>query len=849
MLLVLLFMLCLHVAKGYAQDLQWHTLPAIPDTEGFAGMYAGVSNDVLLVAGGANFPEKRPWEGGEKTWYNRILYLESPEAEWAFADAVLPSPLGYGVSVTYENTVLIVGGSHQSGHSAAVYGLRVEGGQVVVDTTYPDLPHPLANMAGDVVDGVVVVAGGQKNPQGLAESQVWMLDLTLPREKQQWVEGPALPGKSRTQAVAGVMGGAFYLFSGFHLTEKEGGGWDRHLLLDAYRFSFGEQIGSGTWERLLDLPRGIAAAPSPAFAVGASHLLIPGGIDAELANHSDPTTHPGFRDKLLAYHVTSGNWVEMGEIPAGSARVTVPTAFWKKQWVVPSGEKLPGVRSPEVFALVQQPVFGWLNWTSLGVYLALMLGIGVYFSTQERTTETYFLAGRKIPWWAAGLSIYGTQLSAITFMAIPVVVFATDWRLIMGAVMIVSIVPLVIHFYLPFFRRVNILTAYQYLERRFDKHVRSLGSVTFILMQLARMGVVLYLPAIAISSVTGMDILLCIGIMGVFSTLYTVLGGMEAVIWTDVIQVVVLLGGALTGLLIAVAQIDGGFGQVWEIGMAQEKFRMLEWGWDYRELVFWVAIIGFFFLNIISYTSDQVVIQRYLTVSTEKEAAKSLWTNGLITLPGILMFLGLGTVLYVFYLTNPQKVGSALPEELLPYYIVSELPAGVAGLVIAGIFAASMSSLDSSMNSISTAYISDIHRLFRPGWGDSRNLRLAKWLTVWIGFFGTMSAVWIALSNVGFVFDLFQKLLGMIGGALAGVFILGIFTQRASSRGALVGILAGTLITFLVSRFTETNGYLFGAVGVLSCVATGYVASLVLPDRISKAPGNTYKDLVKRNQS
>ncbi len=840
-------MLCLQVAEGYAQELQWQTLPAIPDAEGFAGMYAGVSNEVLLVAGGANFPEKRPWEGGEKIWYDRIFFLESPEAAWGTSDVVLPRPLGYGVSITFNNTVLIIGGSHSSGHSASVFGLRFEKGQVVVDSDYPDLPHPLANMAGAVVDGVVVLIGGQKSPQGLAESQLWLLDLNLPREKQQWVEGTAIPGKARMQAVAGVMGGAFYVFSGFHLTEKEDGGWDRHLLLDAYRFSLGSELVGGTWERLSDLPRGIAAAPSPAFGVGASHLLIPGGVDAALADHPDPSSHPGFRDQLLAYHLMSDTWVEMGEIPAGSARVTAPTAYWQKHWVVPSGEKTPGVRSREVYALTQQSDFGWLNWSSVGIYLVLMLGIGVYFARQEKTTENYFLAGRKIPWWAAGLSIYGTQLSAITFMAIPVVVYATDWRLIMGAVMIVSIVPIVIRFYLPFFRRVNILTAYQYLERRFDRHVRSLGSVTFILMQLARMGVVLYLPAIAISSVTGMDILLCIGIMGVFSTLYTVLGGMEAVIWTDVIQVIVLLGGAVTALLTAVAQIDGGLGQVWDIGMAQGKFRVMEWGWDYRELVFWVAIVGFFFLNIISYTSDQVVIQRYLTVSTEKEAAKSLWTNGIMTLPGILMFLGLGTVLYVFYLTNPHKVGSSRPEELLPYYIVTELPAGVAGLVIAGIFAASMSSLDSSMNSISTAYISDIHRIFRPGWGDSKNLKLAKWLTVWIGFFGTMSAVWIAVSNIGFVFDLFQKLLGMIGGTLAGVFILGIFTRRASAKGALLGILAGTLITFVVSQLTDTNGYLFGAVGVVSCVVTGYLTSLIFPDRVSKAKGNTYGDLIQRN--
>jgi SSS family solute:Na+ symporter len=832
---------------GFSQELHWQVLPSLPDEEGFAGMYAGVSNGVLLAAGGANFPEGRPWEGGQKVWYDRIFYLASPGSSWVETDQKLPAPLGYGLSASFDDYVLVVGGSHTAGHADAVYGLIFDGGAVRVDEAFPSLPYPLANMAGALVDGVLMLVGGQVKPDGLAESRFLYLDLNLPRELLQWREGPIFPGSSRIQAVAGVADKSFFILSGFHLTEKDEG-WDRHLLRDAYRFSFVDQVGEGVWEKLPDLPRGVAAAPTPAFSIGRSHLLIAGGIDTDERAAHGAIGHPGFSEQLLAFHVPSQQWVDMGSLPAGGSRVTAPSVLWEKQWVVPSGEKFPGVRSPSVSGLAQRPVFGWLNWTSLGVYLGLMLAIGFYFSKQEKTTENYFLAGRKIPWWAAGLSIYGTQLSAITFMAIPVVVFASDWRLIMGACMILLIVPIVVRFYLPFFRRVNILTAYQYLERRFDRNVRSLGSITFILMQLARMGVVLYLPAIAISSVTGMPILLCVGIMGVFSTLYTVLGGMEAVIWTDVIQVLVLLGGAVAALVIAIWQIDGGLLEVWQVGIAEGKFKVLEWGWDYRELVFWVAIIGFFFLNVISYTSDQVVIQRYLTVRTEKEAAKSLWTNGLISVPGIFVFLGLGTVLYVLYQTNPHKIGSSNPEELLPYYIVSEMPAGVAGMVIAGIFAASMSSLDSSMNSISTAYISDLHRFIRPGWEDRKNLRLAKWLTVWIGFFGTLSAVWIALANVGFIFDLFQKLLGMIGGALAGVFILGIFTRRANAKGAVVGILGGSTVTFLVSRFTETNGYLFGAVGVVSCVLLGYMASFFFPAEPTKAEGNTYKSLIGRKR-
>lgn len=841
-LLVLIF----SVSSLLAGEINWRNFPPVPDKEGFAGMFAGVSDDRLIVAGGANFPGKRPWEGGQKVWYDHIYFLDAVDGVWQKSGQKLPQPLAYGVSVTYADKVWIIGGNDASGHVSQVLTLSYQAGEIRIDTDYPRLPVALANMAGAVVDGVLYIQGGQESPEGLAREVFYMLDLRDGRSEMEWLAGPSFPGVSRIQAVAAAQEGKFYLFSGFHLTTNEAGGNSRELLRDAYRYLPGARLVDGKWERLKDLPRGVAAAPSPAFSLGNSHILISGGLDEKTLTHSDPATHPGFLDEMLAYNSRAEEWVQMGAMPGGTSRVTAPTAYWKGYWIVPNGEKGPGVRSPAVLGLQTQNQFGWANWTSLGVYLCCMLGIGFYFSKRDKSTAQFFLAGGRIPWWAAGLSIYGTQLSAITFMAIPVIVYATDWRLALGSFMIFAIVPIIIRFYLPFFRRLRITTAYQYLELRFNVKVRLLGSLTFILLQLARMGVVVFLPAIAISSVTGMNIYLCIAIMGVFSTAYTVLGGMEAVIWTDVVQVVVLLGGALFSLFLAIGQIDGGLAQVIQVGVAHEKFTLVEWSWDYTQLVFWVAVIGFFFLNLISYTSDQVVIQRYLTVKSEAEAAKSLWTNGILTLPGILLFFGLGTVLYVYYLSNPQKIGSTNPEELLPYFIVAELPVGIAGLVIAGIFAASMSSLDSSMNSIATAYITDIHSYFNPQTDDRKSLRLAKIITVLMGLFGTLAAMWIASSDVGFIFDLFQKLLGMIGGSLAGVFMLAIFTQRANATGAIIGTLCGAGITFMISRFSDINGYLYGAIGVISCFAIGYVASLFFPKGRSQPQGYTYRSLVKK---
>ena len=811
----------------------WVELPLIPDQEGYAGMFSGVSHDVLICAGGANFPDNRPWEGGAKKWYDHIYFLEGIDNQWNISEKKLPRPLAYGISVSYEDQVIMVGGSDALQHYADVVVLEYIDGEIQINKGLPSLPMPISNMSGALVDGVIYLAGGNSAPTEVAGKHFYVLDLKKDKSDLRWEKGPAWPGPARIQSVAASHDGNFYMFSGFELKANSKGDLDRFLLKDAFRYGPGRSdAATGVWTQLPEMPRGVAAAPSPAFTQGMAHIIIPGGLDSMTITYHDQATHPGFREEVTAFNVHSNSWVTMDPMPKGSSRVTAPTVQWQKKWLVINGEKGPGVRSPKIYALESGVEFGWINWVTLMVYLALMLWMGFYFSRRGISTDDYFLGGGRIPWWAAGISIYGTQLSAITFMAVPALVFATDWRLAIGTMMILGIVPIIVRYYLPFYRKMNITTAYEFLEARYNFNVRALGSLTFILLQLGRMGVVLYLPAIAISSVTGIDIILCIAVMGVFATFYTVLGGIEAVIWTDVIQVVVLMGGAIACIFVAISNIDGGVSEVISVGAEYDKFRLLDWRFDYTELVFWVAIFGFFFLNLISYTSDQVIIQRYLTVKSEKDAARSLWTNGIITLPGIFIFFGLGTTLFVYYFTNPGEISSNKPDEILPYFVVAKLPVGVAGLVISGIFAASMSSLDSSMNSIATAYITDFHKHFWPGSEDKTYLRIAKYVTILMGAFGTGTAIWIATANVEFIFDFFQEILGIIGGSLGGVFALAVFTKRANSRGAVVGIIAGAIVTVLIKNFTDVNGYLFGAIGVVTCFAVGWLASV--PIKVQK---------------
>ena len=813
-------------------QLKWENLPPIPDKVGFSGMFAGVSNDALICVGGSNFPKKQYSGVGLKKWYDRIYILEKKSLVWKNAKEKLPTPLAFGVSVTYKDNFLLVGGSDGNKHYSSVYNIHYKNGIVKIDTLV-SLPFPLANMTGSLVGDVLFIAGGNTTPETNPGKYFLALDLAQNRVNQRWLTLDAWPGSARIHAVSASLKNSFFLFSGISKSEKLDGANKDVILKDAYRFNpkyDGISIKGGEWTVLSSLPRGVAAGASPAPTFGSDHILFPGGLDSIINRNNIYPLASKIVPNLLAYHIGSNSWLNFGDLPKSEITIKVPVVKWDEKWVIPNGELSTGMESPKVYTLSKILNFGWINWTMLIAYLGLMLWIGFLFDKKgQQTTKNFFTASGKIPWWAAGISIYGAQFSAISFMALPAIVYATDWSLAIGSIMVLGTVPLVVKYYIPFFRRLSITSAYEYLEYRFNANIRIMGSLSFILFQLCRMGVVLFLPAIAISSVTSIDVYLIISIMGIICILYTVMGGIEAVIWTDVVQVVILLGGAILCLVIAVLGVEGGILGVIAKGMEDHKFTMVHLGWEPDKLVLWVGIVGFFFLNIIPYTSDQTIVQRYLTVKDEAATAKSLWTNALLTLPTVIIFFGLGTVLYVFYDENSMVIPSENIGEILPYFVVQELPAGIAGLIIAGIFAASQSTLSGSMNSIAAVYVTDIYPRFKAQNLDRNNLRMAKLVTIIVGVFGIGTAMLVAALNVQFIFDLFQEILGIVGGTLAGVFILGIFTNRSNAFGVIFGIVMGVLAVWLTKNYTDISVYLYGAISVVTTIIVGYLMSFFSP--------------------
>jgi len=328
---------------------RWTQLPSLPDREGFAAPFAGISQGALLVAGGANFPDKRPWDGGTKVWYDTVFLLPDPHGAWQTAGR-LPQPRAYGVSVTAGQRVLCAGGGDATSHSAEVLALAWNGQQLEINRL-PPLPRPCAFMCGALVGNIFYIAGGLETPDAAqCLNTLWAFDVAAGGA---WKELAPCPGGERMLAVAGATGDTFYLLSGTKLVPPADASDPaakpvRQYLRDAWSY----RPGHG-WRPLADLPRAAVAAPSPAFATADSRLLVVSGDDGLHVGFRPETAHPGFPRDVLAYDVAANAWQSLG--PGPLSRATVPTTMWHGKLIIPNGEKRPGYRSPEVWSMSCNP--------------------------------------------------------------------------------------------------------------------------------------------------------------------------------------------------------------------------------------------------------------------------------------------------------------------------------------------------------------------------------------------------------------------------------------------------------------------------------------------------------------
>lgn len=820
--------------------------------QGVSAPFAGVSNGFVLVAGGCNFPDVPAAEGGRKVFYSDVYALEAamPQGGWRKVGQ-LPDSVAYGVSVSVPDGVAVIGGTNGRQSLATALLLSYSRGKTAV-SSLPPLPVGLDNMAGAYGGGYIYVAGGQTD--GVAANRAFRLKWPGGSE---WERLPDFPGKARLQPVAAVQSGAerqmFYLLGGYSADGTNGGGLCYDPLYNR-------------WKETSDIAvdgKAVALVGASAVNSGTSFIVCIGGVDRDIFNQALKGAAPGymlhepawyrFRTTLLIYNTITDSWSEMEGAPAlaraGSGVVDYADGG-KHRWLVINGESKPGVRSADAtsVSVSYDASFGWLNWLVLIVYLLAMLWLGFYFMHREKNSDDFFTGGGRIPWWAAGMSIFATMLSAITYMSIPAKAYATDWKYYPMQIFILIVAFPVITYFLPFFRRLKISTAYAYLEQRFCYGVRAMASALFIIFMVARMALVLFLPSLAMSAVTGIDIFLCIILMSAITIAYCTMGGMEAVVWGDVVQGFILIGGALLAAVFLVTQTEGGASGFWDIGMANDKFVLFDFSFDFRSATFWVIVLGGLANNLISYTSDQTVIQRYMTTSSEKAASKSIITNGFLSIFVSIIFYTIGTGLYTFFKTHPAAIDVTMQktDAIFPFFMMSQLPAGLAGLLIAALFAATMSTISSNINSISTAFTMDMYKKWRPQTGDRKTLSVARWTGIVAGLIGTLIAIVMAVADIQSLLDYFNTILGLLTGAIGGLFIMGIFFKRINAATALIGFIAGTLAVFYMNYFTDANFLLFGFISMFVSVAVALMLSLFSRNR-KDIKGLTWKTLDKIN--
>lgn len=501
-------------------------------------------------------------------------------------------------------------------------------------------------------------------------------------------------------------------------------------------------------------------------------------------------------------------------------------------------------------AAIEPRTLGALDYVALVLYFGVNLGIGWWCARRKRASSgDYFLGGGRIAWWAAAISFFATATSSISFMALPAKTYSTDWGVFLSApaqALAGCVVGLV---FVNLLRRLGLVSIFAYLEQRFDRRVQLTGAALGILLKvLGRMSVVMLLPSLALSTVTGLNVYVSIALIGIVTTVYALEGGFEAVIWTDVLQAFVMLGGVGVALWYLGAGLDGGLSALVPAASAAEKFNLFNWEPSLNEptvLVFVTQFLATIFIQI----GDQPLMQRMLSSANEREARRTVILGNLIGCASSVLFFFVGTALWAFYRAHPERLATGLANDaIFPYFIANELPRGVVGIIVAGLFAAAMGALSSILNSTAAVVVSDFQGFLQPQATEAQRLRLAKGTTLVCGLLGIGMASWLAAQNAASLWDEFMKLIALLGGGFAGVFALGLLTRRAHANGVLIGALASIAATWLVQNFTKVTPFAHSFVAIVSCIIVGYVASVLLPaPRTSRSlAGLTLWDITSR---
>jgi solute:Na+ symporter, SSS family len=488
----------------------------------------------------------------------------------------------------------------------------------------------------------------------------------------------------------------------------------------------------------------------------------------------------------------------------------------------------------------------------LGIYLTSMVAMGVWVGRRNTSPEQFMKAGGRIPGWAVGLSIFGTYVSSISFLALPGKSFGGDWNVFVFSLAIPLPAWLAVRWFVPFYRRHGEISAYHHLEQRFGAWARTYAVLCYLLTQLARMGTIMYLLALALAPLTGWDLVTLILVTGGVTVMYTLVGGMEAVIWADVVQSVVLIGGAVACAVLLMFGMPEGPGQVFRVAAEHDKFSLGSWGASLAAPTVWVVLLYGIFMNLQNFGIDQSFVQRYATARSDTEARRSVWLGAMLYLPISGLFLFIGTALFAYYTVQPGLLAPELdpmakPDAVFPYFLSTGLPVGVSGLVIAAVFAAAQSTLSSTMNCSATLFLCDLYRRYwRPTISERGSMWVLRLATLGFGAGGTVMA--LAMIRVRSALDVWWELAGVFSGGMLGLFLLGMIAKHATRPAAVTGTVLGILVICWMSLSPRLaaagsmwrspfHSFMVIVVGTLTILLVGLMLSRRRTSRVDAGEG------------
>ena len=763
--------------------LDYQDLPDLPVA--LEGASLGLIGGSLITVGGQH-------DSGPNT---NVYVLTPDSTEWKVAGEWSKPQVNAGYSS--DGSQLILGGGLIEGEACdAVTRFSLTGTEIQINSL-ASLPEPMPAPAILIEKGTLYLASASNQGNRFAQ-----LSLGVPEAT--WQNLPDFPGQAREGAtLLRSFDNRLYLIGGTHSGQP---------VLGTLEYS----IKDGWVEKapILDW----VGQPS-AVAFGESHLLVFGATD---------------HDAILAYHTITNRWIEVTQWENAPKGEPIVTTSGDQVWVI------AGADARKILVSPLKTKYGWIDHSVVILYLVAMVGIGVYFTNKEKDTADYFQGGKKIPWWATGMSLFATMASAISLMTMPGKSYAGNWEWFMVSIFSAITLPISLFILAPIIRKLNIRTSNEYLEYRFGIVARMLGSMIFVLFQmLGRMAPVMLLPSIALNAITGISIEICILVMAAVTISYTFMGGLSAVIWTDTIQGFIMVGTIAACLIMAIIQLNTPIDEA--LGLAREagKLRMLDWNWDLTYPTIWLFFIGTLFTTL-NNIGDQNFVQRVQCTSSLRETQKAVGLQMSVAVPINFLLFAVGTALFLYYQKHPEQLNPSMKSDgVYPFFAAQHLPIGVSGLVVAALLAATMSTISSAICSVANLGVDDFYRRFSKTATETSSVLVGRLLTLVIGFFGTGAALFLANADMPSVWDLALFLTNLVSNGLVGMFALGLITRRANQLGTIIGVITGMTVVFLIQKNTAVNFWLFMPIGSTVTFIVGYLVSLAIPAKARNIQGLT----------